>query len=139
MARFFNRTRKSSRVDNGDGVDDDGVVDDESRLRSMVLKSKAESTRLMEKDLKSYLNKMGRQATFKGWIAHDYPENVDIDQRIISDDSDWVNVWNKVYDSFLKKRRGFFGFRFTARGLKRRSKERKGTKRVKKRRTKKYR
>ena len=129
ISRFFNRTRKLSRV--GDR-DDDDVIDDESRLRSMVLKSKAESTRLMEKDLKAYLNKMGRQATFKGWIAHDYPENVDIDQRITSDDSDWLNVWNKVYDAFIKKRRGFFGFRFTARGLKRKKKSRKKKSRKKK-------
>ena len=92
-------------------------IDDQEILNAIVAESKAKGLIVMEDGLKVYLKSMGRNATFKGWIAHDYPENVTLDKRLTIPYNDWELVWNKITGEAFKKR-GIFNSLFTARGYK---------------------
>ena len=97
---------------------DEDVIDDEEALNAIVAESKANSIMMMETELRSYLKSMGKQATYKGWIAHDYPENVTLDSRLTQEFNDWRAVWNKVTQENQTSRRGMFRNLFkTASGI----------------------
>lgn len=99
-------------------MDDEDVIDDEEILKAIVDESKAKTLVKMEEGLKAYLKIMGKKATFKGWVAHDYPENVTLDSRLTIPYNDWLLVW----DNITSKKRGLFGSLLTARGNKTRRK-----------------
>ena len=102
---------------------EEDVIDDEETLNAIVAESKAKSLMMMETGLRSYLKSMGKQATYKGWIAHDYPENVTLDSRLTQEFNDWQAVWNKVTQEYKSSRRGMFRNLFnTASGIKKYSK-----------------
>jgi len=98
------------------------IIDDEEMLRAIVEESKAQTILSMESGLKSYLKKMGKDSTFIGWISHDYPENVTIDQRHLIPHNEWELVWNKVTQDYFKSNKGILATLFTARGLRKRRK-----------------
>ena len=102
---------------------EEDVIDDEEALNAIVAESKAKSLLTMETGLRSYLKSMGKQATYMGWIAHDYPENVTLDSRLTQEFNDWQAVWNKVTQEYQTSRRGMFRNLFnTASGIKKHSK-----------------
>lgn len=70
------------------------TLSDEEIAAAMVIESKIKTLEQMNTDLKNYLSKMGKDSTFKGWIAHVYPENVEIDERLKNPNSNWRTVWN---------------------------------------------
>lgn len=58
---------------------------------------------IMREDLSDYINKMGVEATFKGWIAHICPENVKIDKRLERRNSEWHFLWNTAAKNYNKQ------------------------------------
>ena len=102
--------------------DDFDVIDDEEMLNAIVAESKAKTLVAMENGLKAYLKIMGKKATFKGWIAHDYPENIRVDTRLTIPYNDWELVWNKITGEYSPQKRGLFSSFLTAKGIKTRRK-----------------
>ncbi len=98
------------------------VIDDEEMLNAIVAESKAKTLVTMENGLKAYLKIMGKKATFKGWIAHDYPENIRVDTRLTIPYNDWELVWNKITGEYSSQNRGLFSSFLTAKGIKTRGK-----------------
>lgn len=98
------------------------VIDDEEMLNAIVAESKAKTLLVMEDGLKAYLKIMGKKGTFKGWIAHDYPENVNLDSRLTIPYNDWELVWNKITGEYFPQKRGLFSSFLTAKGIKTRRK-----------------
>ena len=93
------------------------VIDDEEMLKAVVAESKAKTLSIMESGLKSYLKKMGKDSTFKGWIAHDYPENIDVDKRLTSPYNDWELVWNKTTSEHFKSKKNILHNLLQAKGI----------------------
>jgi len=102
--------------------EDFDVIDDEEMLNAIVAESKAKTLLVMEDGLKAYLKIMGKKATFKGWVAHDYPENVTLDSRLTIPYNDWELVWNKITGEYSPQKRGLFSSFLTAKGIKTRRK-----------------
>ena len=94
------------------------VVDDEDILQAIVAESKAKTLSVMENGLKSYLKKMGKDSTFKGWVAHDYPENTMLDKRLETPYNNWQLVWDKVTGEYFSSKKNLFRSLFDARGIK---------------------
>lgn len=93
------------------------VIDDEEMLNAIVAESKAKTLVAMESGLKSYLKKMGKDATFKGWVAHDYPENTELDHRLKTPYNNWELVWTKVTNEYFSSKKNPFHSLFNARGI----------------------
>ena len=102
--------------------EDFDVIDDEEMLNAIVAESKAKTLVVMEDGLKAYLKIMGKKGTFKGWVAHDYPENVTLDSRLNIPYNDWELVWNKITGEYSAQKRGLFSSFLTAKGIKTRRK-----------------
>ena len=93
------------------------VIDDEEMLNAIVSESKAKTLVAMESGLKSYLKKMGKDATFKGWVAHDYPENTELDHRLKTPYNNWELVWTKVTSEYFSSKKNPFHSIFNAKGI----------------------
>ena len=119
--------------------EDFDVIDDEEMLNAIVAESKAKTLVVMENGLKAYLKIMGKKGTFKGWVAHDYPENVTLDSRLNIPYNDWELVWNKITGEYSAQKRGLFSSFLTAKGIKTRRKLVRKKSGSKKRRNRKYR
>ena len=87
-----------------DPIDFEVVIDNPEILKAIVDESKTKTLSIMETGLKSYLKKTGKDSTFEGWIAHDYPENSDVDKRLTTPFNDWRLVWNKTYNEHFKSK-----------------------------------
>jgi hypothetical protein len=79
------------------------ITDDEIS-RAITEEAKYTAIILMKDDLKNYINKMGNESTFKGWIAHICPENINIDKRLERPHSEWHAIWNKEIEIYNKSR-----------------------------------
>ena len=88
------------------------LISDDEIAKALTNEAKEAAITLMQDDLNKYLNNMGTQSTFKGWIAHICPENVKIDKRLEMPRSEWHAIWNRgiiqynspaMYEHLLEK------------------------------------
>ena len=75
-------------------------ISDDEIARAMTAEAKEAAIVLMKSDLRNYIDKMGGESTFKGWISHICPENVKIDRRLERPHSEWHAVWNNEVDKY---------------------------------------
>ncbi len=80
-------------------------ITDDDIAYALSQEAKAKAIIMMQNDLRTYISKMGNDASFKGWIAHICPENVAIDVRLEMPGSSWHALWEieKKNSKFLIK------------------------------------
>ena len=69
-------------------------LSDDEIAQAITAEAKARAIAIIKKDLQEYLDKLGREASFKGWIAYICPENIKVDKRLDYPNSDWHQMWN---------------------------------------------
>jgi len=72
------------------------MTEEEEIAELLELKRQAnqEGLNYIKKHLTEYVESNKKDSTFKGWISHLHPENVNIDPRITIKDSDYLKIWN---------------------------------------------
>ena len=102
-----NRTNKEIEEKNNFNGDDFYLISDKEmrrieenqeidELNKKVRQSIIDSKKKMKDGLREYVKKMKNKSTYKGWIAHDYPENIKIDDRVKKDNSEWCKMWKDI-------------------------------------------
>jgi hypothetical protein len=79
-------------------------ITDDDIAEAITSEVKETALILMKQDLKAYINRMGLESSFKGWISHICPENVIVDRRLERSDGEWQSLWNteiSLYNSLL--------------------------------------
>lgn len=84
---------KDNFVSDDEDFDFIKITDDEIAY-ALSQEAKAMAIIMMQKDLNTYIAKMGKEASFKGWIAHICPENVAVDVRLEMPGSAWHALWD---------------------------------------------
>ena len=80
-------------------------ITDEDIAYALVEEAKTKAIILMKKDLNNYIKCMGKEASFKGWVAHICPENIIVDKRLEMPGSAWHYLWDtesSLYDIIPK-------------------------------------
>lgn len=75
-------------------------ISDDEVARAITAEAKEAAIFLMKDDLRNYINKMGSESTFAGWIAHICPENIKIDRRLERPHSEWHAIWNNEVERY---------------------------------------
>jgi len=70
------------------------TADDLEILAEMELVNE-QARRLISDHLDWYIKRIGREATFEGWIGVLHPENCTLDNRLTFPDSDHLRLWNE--------------------------------------------
>ena len=87
-------------------IEDDFIyINDDEIAEAITNQVKEAALTIMTNNLRDYINKMGEESNFKGWIAYICPENVTVDRRLELANSEWHGLWNKemeCYKSFNK-------------------------------------
>ena len=78
-------------------------ISDDEVAEAITAEIKEAALVIIRKDLVDYINKMGMESSFKGWIAHICPENVTVDKRLELPRSDWCLLWNTEIYNFKNK------------------------------------
>lgn len=78
-------------------------ISDEEVAEAITAEIKEAALILIRKDLVDYINKMGLESSFKGWIAHICPENVIVDKRLELPNSEWYSLWDIEINNFRNK------------------------------------
>ena len=75
-------------------------INDDEIARAITAEAKETAIMLMKDDLRNYIDKMGDESTFKGWIAHICPENIKVDRRLERPYSEWHAIWNTEVEKY---------------------------------------
>ena len=75
-------------------------ISEDEVARAITAEAKEAAIMLMKDDLQNYIDKMGNESTFKGWISHICPENVKIDRRLERPHSEWHAIWNNEVERY---------------------------------------
>ena len=75
-------------------------ISDDEIAEAQTDQVKETALTIMTNNLKDYINKMGEESNFKGWIAYICPENVTVDKRLEIPNSEWHALWNKEIEYY---------------------------------------
>ena len=85
-------------------IDEDFIyITDDDIVKAITYQAQEEAKILIRNDLNEYVKVMGIASTFKGWISHICPENVEIDLRLERENSDWHKIWNDAVIKYNNK------------------------------------
>jgi len=80
-------------------------MQDEHMAQEQLLAANAAARRILSEHLQHYLQANGKQATFEGWIALLHPENVQVDPRLLSPESEYQQMWRAATEHGMRKSR----------------------------------
>jgi len=85
-------------------IDEDFIhITEDDIAKAITDQAQEEAKILIRNDVNDYIKVMGIGSTFKGWISHICPENVEIDLRLERQNSDWHKIWNDAVIKYNNK------------------------------------